>query len=108
MKRKHFYQEILLYAQGSYFKKEWCLVKPIQNAEKLDNATYLLELIKRGMLTEITPEFLGIAEERKSVFLWDVYLYRHVVELNLGEDQKIPLDENSISPGVVLQYMCMN
>src|ERR1043166_2513582 len=95
MKMKNRQQEILLFTGTTFSHKEWCL----KDSDKGSSFFFSQEQLKNacwdGSLSEMLPESL---QREKQLYLWQIYVGKSFLSIELSEEPQIPEPVFSIDP----------
>lgn len=100
--------EIMLVANSSFFKRDWCELKADKNEKLLSQKEQLMKLCWNDMLKEMIPEILITEPAKKPLTLWEINDSGNLLDLRYGDIDEEMNDELSINPYVYLTFAEMN
>ncbi|HQW82877.1 MAG TPA: hypothetical protein PK987_00365 [Ferruginibacter sp.] len=109
MKKTSINQEILLNANSSFFKRDWCELKNGNNNNKaLSQKEQVILLCWNGILQEMIPEIFDIEPGKKPPTLWEINENGNLLDLRYGDIEMQMNDEWSVNPYVYISLAVLN
>lgn len=92
------YQEILLFTDNSFSRREFCPMDEKDNSRKLSSVEELERACWEGMLFEMFPEILGGFTFRRENFIWHIMKGKNYLNISVGATPSITENETTIDP----------
>ncbi len=107
MKKTSTNQEILLNANCSFFKRDWCELNSSKQNKALSQKEQVIQLCWNGIIPELLPELYYMLGN-KQLTLWEINESGCLVDLRYGEFDMHMNDEWTINPYVRLSLAVLN
>lgn len=108
MKKISINQEILLNADCTFFKRDWCELNNSKNNKALSQKEQVIQLCWNGVLQEMIPEIYNHEPGKKPLTLWEINENGRLLDLRYGDYDRQMNDEWSVNPYVYLALSVFN